>query len=70
MPCGVTDRKTDRELDQDFCPKNMLLKLQRAKVCLLVTILSCIIANRYMNALLFVNMKTTTTTTIRRTVVK
>lgn len=41
MSPGTIDRQRDIQgSDQDFCPKNMLLKLQRAKVCLLVTILS------------------------------
>lgn len=51
-----------------FCPKKHALKATACKNLPLGD--NIIITNPYMNALPFVNMKTTTTTTIRRTIMK
>lgn len=64
-----SDRQKDRQgVRSRFLSQKHALKATACKSLALGD--NIIITNRFMNALLFVNMKTTTTTTIRRTVVK
>lgn len=62
-----TDRQTDGKEIKILSQKHAL----KATACKSLPLGdNIIITNPYMNALPFVNMKTTTTTTIRRTVIK